>query len=155
MSPAGRASRGRTAKLVALAISVALYVSASPRLASAAEAPLAGDSYSRVVGLGWGRADHGGSYAHDPGSGGFSVGGTVGSVVLAKPGANRAGILAGTSARDVDVRFKVRTSKRPQGGAAFAYAVTRQAGTNSIRPKITFNINGTVALHAGTVVAGK
>src|SRR5688500_10497948 len=89
----GRVRRRQAATRWALALCAALHCPGSPRPATAAEAALAHDTFTRVVGVGWGTAERGGAYSYESGSGAFSVGGTVGSVALAKPGANRAALL--------------------------------------------------------------
>ncbi len=110
------------------------------------------DTFGRSVSNGWGSAATGGSYALEGAGSSFSVDGATGKIQLANSGANRAALLSGVSARDVDMRFRVATNKRPTGGAAYAYGVVRRNSGNSYRPKIIFNPNGSVAVHGGVVV---
>jgi PKD repeat protein len=112
----------------------------------------ASDTFGRTVSNGWGSANTGGAYTLEGTAANFSVGGGVGSLVLPSTGATRAVLLAGVSARDVDVTFRVRSDKTASGGAQYVYAVARRNGNNAYRPKIILNTNGSVAVHSGVLL---
>ena len=112
----------------------------------------AADGFGRTVANGWGGADTGGNYTLEGTNTSFSVGGGVGSMTLPTGGATRAVFLNGVSARDVDIRLRVRTNKVAAGGTQYVYAFVRSNGTNAYRPKITFNTNGSVSVHCGVLI---
>jgi hypothetical protein len=115
-------------------------------------ATVVSDTFGRTVSNGWGSAGTGGSYALDGPATSFSVDGSTGKMQLSAANANRAALLNGVSSRDVDLRFRVATSKRPTGGALYAYGVVRRSANNAYRPKLIMHPNGSVAVHAGVVV---
>ena len=112
----------------------------------------ASDAFDRIVNNGWGSAAIGGTYTLEGATANFSVSGGVGSMTLPNGGANRAVLLNGVSAQDVDVRFRVRTDKLAAGGSHYVYAVVRRNGNNAYRPKIILLPNGTVAVHCGVLI---
>jgi hypothetical protein len=73
-------------------------------------------------------------------------------MTLPTGGSTRAVFLSGVSARDVDIRLRVRTNKIAAGGTQQAYAFVRSNGNNAYRPKITFNTNGSVTVHCGVLI---
>jgi len=73
------------------------------------------DTFTRVVGSGWGTADTGGVWTADASPASFSVGGTSGRLVLSAAGQNRAIFLASTAV-DWDVKTDLSLDKAPVGG---------------------------------------
>jgi hypothetical protein len=113
---------------------------------------LASDSFTRSANNGWGSADIGGSYTLQGTASNFSVSGGVGSISLPSANANRAALLNGVTAQNVNVLFRVRLNKLPTGGQAYAYADVRRNGNNAYRPKVFIQPSGAVQVHAGLVV---
>ena len=116
--------------------------------------PIAADNFERTVSGGWGSATTGGAYTLEGLASNFSVGGGAGSVVLPGPGYNRAAVLGATSARDVDIRFRVRADKVPAGDSLYAYAIVRRSGTSAYQPKLIIAAGGTMRVHCGVVING-
>ena len=137
----------------AFAVISALVPMAYPYAVEAANPVIVADAFSRTVSGGWGSANTGGPWILEGGSGVFSVNGTVGSVSLAKAGANRAALQNGPSARDVDIRLRVRGTQ-PAGGQLFAYVVSRRSSGNEFRSKLIYNANGTLAVHSSRYING-
>jgi hypothetical protein len=50
-------------------------------------------------------------------------------------GTTRSAVLGATSARDVDIKFRVRADKVAAGGAYYIYAAVRIIGTSEYRPR--------------------
>ena len=75
------------------------------------------DTFTRVVGSGWGTADTGGAWTADASPASFSVGGTSGRLVLSAAGQNRAIFLASTAV-DWDVKTDLSLDKAPVGGGS-------------------------------------
>jgi hypothetical protein len=111
----------------------------------------ASDSFSRTVSAGWGQANTGGAYSYDGPSSEFGVNGSAGKMQVASNGGTLAALLP-ISARSVDIRFRVATSKRLTGGALYVYAVARRNGGSSYRPQLVLKPDGSIAVHAGVVV---
>ncbi len=115
---------------------------------------VAADAFGRTQSSGWGDADTGGQYSYEGNSTNFSVANGHGSITLPKAGANRAAVLAGVSASDVDLLVRVSTDKIPTGGPYIAYGILRSTSNNAYRPKLIFNTDSTVAVQAGVVKSG-
>ena len=82
----------------------------------------------------------------------FSVGGGLGTLTLPTAGSNRAAILDSVTGQDVDMKFRVAADKVAAGSNYYVYMVTRHNGGNALRPKLIFNTNGTIAVHAGVTI---
>jgi CSLREA domain-containing protein len=113
---------------------------------------LASDSFSRSFNDSWGSADVGGGYTIENTTGNYSVAGGVGVMVVPSPGHTRAAVLGGVAGRDVDLRFRVATDKRPSGGLLYTYAEARRSGNNTYRAIVMINASGSVLLQASTIV---
>jgi glucose/arabinose dehydrogenase len=112
------------------------------------------DDFTRTVTNGWGTADKGGTYVLSGGNANFAATGSAATILLPQTNANKAATLPGVYLQDADVTVRVAEDKLPVGNAGYAYAEVRVAGSNAYRPKLIFNTNGTVAVHAGVVVNG-
>jgi len=112
------------------------------------------DQFTRTLSNGWGSASSGGSYTLEGNSANFSVGNGAGNMVLQGANFNRAAVLGATSARDVDMRFRVRLDKVPAGGSIYAYGIVRQSGTSAYQPKLIVTAGGAMRLHCGVVING-
>ena len=112
------------------------------------------DSFSRTVSGGWGSATTGGAYTLEGLLSNFSVNGTSGDMILPGPGTNRAAVLTATSARDVDVRFRVRANKLPTADSIYAYAIVRRTGTSAYQPKLIITPTGALLVHSGVIING-
>jgi len=76
-------------------------------------------------------------------------------MVVPSAGSDCSATLAGVSAPDVDVTFRVKTDETATGGSpAYVYATSRREGSNAYRPKLIFNTNGSIAVHASRLVNG-
>jgi glucose/arabinose dehydrogenase len=112
------------------------------------------DGFSRTVSGGWGAADTGGTYALQGGNANFNVSGGTATIALPAVNANKSATLPGVYLQDADVTVRVAVDKPAVGNAEYAYTEVRVSGNNAYRPKIVFNPNGTVSVHAGVVVNG-
>jgi CSLREA domain-containing protein len=117
-----------------------------------AGAPFAEDSFSRTVVDGWGSAATGGAYTLVGTAADFDVPGSTGTMRMVA-GSNRAAILAGVSATDVDLTFKVATDKGAVGGSGhFIYGVARRVNaTTEYRAQLRFATNGAVFIQGSSV----
>jgi glucose/arabinose dehydrogenase len=113
-----------------------------------------GDSFSRPASQGWGAAEDGGRWLSTGGPGRLTVSNHVGLVLIPRDGAGTGAALSDASARDVDVRVRVRVDRRASGGPSYAYLVVRSNDGDEYRPKLMFQPDGTVSVHAGRVVDG-
>jgi hypothetical protein len=139
--------------LVAVAL-LAMVVVASPAAETRAATAVAADTFNRTVANGWGSAETGGPYTTSGLVSSFKVGSGVGTMILPAASANRAAFLNKLSMRDGEVAFRVRVSSRPVGGPLNVYAELRTNSSNSIRPKLILQPNGTIALQVGVLTAG-
>ena len=154
LSSSGRhAWRLRSIAVGAIVALVAVVPAPLPA-AAASSTTIASDTFTRSVATGWSSAETGGSYTYDPGTGGFSVSGSAGQVVLAKAQANRGAYLNSVAARDVDVRVRVALDKLPAGGGSWTYLAVRRNGTTEYRPKLIISATGVVSVQAGVDVNG-
>ena len=114
------------------------------------------DTFTRVVGSGWGTADTGGVWTADASPASFSVGGTSGRLVLSAAGQNRAIFLASTAV-DWDVKTDLSLDKAPVGGgSAWLYHEVRRSSSNTDAYRLVarFAGNGSTFLYASRVVSG-
>ena len=111
------------------------------------------DSFTRTVSGGWGNADIGGTYNAAGGAAAINVANGTGLIMPPRAGSTRGVTLDSISASDVDITVRIAVDKRPVGGTVWAYEVARHNGNNEYRPKILFNPDGTIAVHAGIVVS--
>ncbi len=110
------------------------------------------DTFSRTLSNTWGSANTGGAYTFSGSLGDYDVNGSVGTMALAA-GSNRSAILAGVSAADVDLSFRVATDKVATGTHQYVYGLARRINASTeYRAKVRFGTNGGVYLHAGAVV---
>jgi hypothetical protein len=112
------------------------------------------DDFSRTVSNGWGTAGKGGAYVLTGGNANFAVAAGAATVTLPQANANKAAALPNVFLQDADVTVRVALDKVAAGNAGYAYAEVRVAGSNAYRPKLIFNANGTISVHAGVVVNG-
>jgi CSLREA domain-containing protein len=114
-------------------------------------APFAQDSFSRTVVNGWGSASTGGSYTLVGTAADFDVPGSTGTMTMVA-GSNRAAVLTGVSATNVDLNFKVSTDKAAVGGNQFIYAIARRvSATTEYRAQLRFATNGAVFIQGSSV----
>ncbi len=112
------------------------------------------DAFNRTVNGGWSSADVGGPYTVSGGTANFKVANGTATITLPNTGANKSATLESVSLTDADITFRVAVDKVATGNSEYAYAEVRVLGNNSYRPKIVFNANGTISVHAGKVVNG-
>ena len=113
----------------------------------------ANDDFSRTVVNSWGSAPSGGAYTLQGDGADYDVAGGFGTIALTAAGANRSAVLAGVSALDVDLSFRVRTDKIAAGGAQFIYGLARRiSSTTEYRAKLRLAPNGSVFIQASSVV---
>ena len=115
---------------------------------------VAADAFGRTTSNGWGSADTGGAYTLEGNVANFSVSSGTGNIVLPAADVTRGVRLTGVSARDVDLRVRIRTNKLAAGGSLYGYLVARLNGSSAYRPKIIIASNGTVSVHSGVMVNG-
>jgi len=112
----------------------------------------ANDVFSRTVTNAWGTATAGGSYTLLGTAADYDVAAGVGTIVLPAAGANRSAALAGVSAANVDLTFRVATNKLSTGGGQFIYGVVRRvSATAEYRAKLRIAADGSIFLQAGSV----
>lgn len=131
-------------------------VADSVTVASSGPTVYASDPFGRTVVDGWGSASTGGSYTLQGSAGDFDVTGSAGTIALTAAGANRSAVLAGVSALDVDLSFRVATDKSAAGGSQFVYGIVRRTtSTSGYRAKIRLAPDGAVFIQAGSVTDNK
>jgi hypothetical protein len=113
----------------------------------------ASDPFSRTKTDTWGSIATGGPYTLEGSATDFDVAGGFGTMLLAAR-ANRAAILRGISAEDVEFSFRVATDKLASGDAQFVYALARVVGTSEYRAKLRIETDGSVLVQASSVVGG-
>ena len=113
----------------------------------------ADDLFSRTVVNAWGSAaPTGGAYGLSGTAADFDVTGSAGTLLMAA-GANRAAVLGGVSALDVDLSFSVATNKTAVGGIQYVYGIARRVNaTSEYRIKVRMGTNGSVAVQGTAVV---
>jgi PKD repeat protein len=115
---------------------------------------VATDAFGRSTATGWGSADLGGAYTVASPQADYSVGGGVGRIVLPTGGDTRSALLAGVSAQNVDIKFRVAADKVVAGANMIVFAVCRRQGNSEYRPRVNFNTNGTLSVNASVVADG-
>ena len=113
-------------------------------------AVIASDAFDRTVVDGWGQAVTGGSWTLTSDPANFAVGGSKGTIRLA-PSSGPWAYLAGTSARDVDLRTAIGFDKPGTGGGVYASAVVRRVGSTDYRLKVRVSATDTTAYLTRTV----
>jgi hypothetical protein len=103
---------------------------------------------------GWGTADVGGKWQTSGNAAAINVTSSVGTLLLQKPSALASAVLMSSLAHDVDIRVRVRTSLRASAAPFYAYLIVRGGGSNEYRPKLLFQSDGTLAVHASVLVGG-
>ncbi|GGL93975.1 alkaline phosphatase family protein [Nakamurella endophytica] len=106
------------------------------------------DTFARTVSGGWGTADRGGAWTVTGGATRFSVGGGVGSMVLASPGLTVGATLAGVRSTDTDLRLALATDRLASNNGTYLTVVGRRVAGNT-EYQATVRIAG-----SGAVVAG-
>ena len=114
----------------------------------------ADDLFTRTVVNAWGSAaPTGGAYTLSGTAADFDVTGSAGTLLMTA-GANRAAVLGGVSALDVDLSFSVATNKTAAGGQQYVYGIARRVNaTSEYRIKLRLGTNGSVAVQATSVVS--
>jgi hypothetical protein len=126
---------------------------ASATPVSPAPTTFANDLFSRTLASSWGSADTGGAYVLQGATANYGVTGSVGSMTLPAAGALRSATLAAVSALDVDLSFRVAASKPATGSAQYVYgALRRVSSTAEYRAKLRLAPNGSVFVHASSVI---
>ena len=115
--------------------------------------PIAIDRFDRRVSSGWGRPDLGDAYGLYGPPADFAVDGGTGRLHVAAAGNSRVAFMAGTTARDVDLSFRVSTDRLPANGSQYAYGVARRVTSGTeYRLKIRFAADGSGWVQATRVV---
>jgi hypothetical protein len=112
------------------------------------------DFYGRTTSGTWANADKGGPYSLAGSSSSFNVNGGSGAITVNTAGTGRGALLNQVNAQNVDIKFKVRASKVAAGGKYYIYAVARHNGNNEYRPRMIWNADGSVSVHASVLVNG-
>ncbi len=118
---------------------------------------VAADAFGRTTANAWGSADTGGAWTASFGSASdYQVAAGAGSMRFTGAVQNRAEMLNGASAQDVDMRVTVSIDKPAAGGTQWVYAVLRHqgAGTDEYRAKLRYDTAGKVGLNVSRVVGG-
>ena len=143
-----------SAALAAAGLVPAIAITAAG--ASGVNVPLAGDTWSRTVGSGWGSADAGGPYANKPGEqSSFAANGNTATMRVPAAGTSRQSWLPAIAAEDVDVAVSVASDTTPTGpfGQTVAIQLRRQGANVEYRARLRFATDGSVHL-AATKVTG-
>jgi hypothetical protein len=112
------------------------------------------DFFGRTTSGTWTNADKGGPYSLSGSSSNFNVNNGSGAITVPTAGQSRGALLNQVNAMNVDIKFKVNASKVAQGGAYYIYAIARHNGNSEYRPRLIFNANGTISVHASILVNG-
>lgn len=116
---------------------------------------IATDTYTRTQTDRWQAADGGGFWALNGAAADFDVAGDVGTIRVGSSGQTRAASLLSVSARDVDIRARVRTDKVAQGGNQHTWLVARQVAMGTeYRLRLRRGSDGLVYLNAARTVGG-
>jgi CSLREA domain-containing protein len=116
---------------------------------------IAADGFGRTLTDRWGSAEVGGTYSLYGSAADFDVGGSVGTIQLAAPGANRAAVLGSVNVQDVNFAFRAATDKVASGSGQYLYGLARWvANGTEYRAKIRIAPTGAIYLQAGAVVSG-
>lgn len=112
------------------------------------------DSFSRTTSDSWGSTSPGGSYTLAGNAADFDVPGAVGQLKL-DANETLSAYLASVSARDVDVKFRIKRNKIVDGGVHIGYFAVRRTsdGTNYLG-RIRYAKDGTVRLIGIAEVGG-
>jgi hypothetical protein len=110
------------------------------------------DFYGRTTSGTWTRADIGGPYTDEGPVSAFNVNNGSGAMTIPSPNFALGAILNNARGTNVDIKFKVQVM--PAGGPYYVYAVARKNGNNEYRPRLIFNANGTISVHASVLVNG-
>ncbi|HZQ06101.1 MAG TPA: hypothetical protein VFD70_05935, partial [Anaerolineae bacterium] len=136
-----------------LVVVIIAGIASQPFDAAAAGTTIVSDSFTRNVRDSWGNAPTGGTYSLSGGAANFDVPDVVGQMNLGKNTTLTASLPV--SARDVDVKVRVKRNKGIAGGNQMAYfAVRRTATGTNYLGRIRFVTDGTVRLQAIAEVGG-
>jgi hypothetical protein len=112
------------------------------------------DFYARTTSGTWTNADKGGPYSLAGSSTSFNVNNGSGAMTVPAAGAGRGALLNNINAQNVDIKFKVNANKVAVGGKYYVYAIARHNGNNEYRPRLIFNTDGSISVHASILVNG-
>jgi len=115
------------------------------------------DAFSRTVAGGWGSAPIGGLYTLLGGSASdYAVDGGAGTLLVGSAGSvSRNAILSGVTARDVDLRVRVKTDKAATGSGPLWYVVARRVSHGQeYRGRLRVSSSGKVMVQAARVTNG-
>jgi hypothetical protein len=112
------------------------------------------DFYGRTTSGTWARADIGGPYSLAGSSSNFNVNNGSGAITVPGAGQGRGALLNNVNGQNVDIKFKVNASKVAAGGKYYVYAIARHNGNNEYRPRLNFNTDGSISVHASILVNG-
>ena len=119
-----------------------------------APAALIKDTFSRTTSGGWGSADTGGPWTVLGGNGNFAVGGGVGTIKMAAPGAGPSTTIAAPTAADVDITLDTSIDKAPTGGGVFLQLGARKVGNSEYRETVKLLSDGRVQLQLVKIANG-
>jgi hypothetical protein len=112
------------------------------------------DFYGRTTSGTWTNADKGGPYSLAGSSVNFNVNNGSGAMTVPTAGGARGALLNNINASNVDIKFKVNADKVAAGGKYYVYAIARHNGNNEYRPRLIFNTDGSISVHASILVNG-
>jgi beta-mannanase len=115
----------------------------------------ASDSFSRTLTDTWGSPYIGGKYTLGGTAADFGTNGSAGTIRVPTANWNRYAHLTQVSARDVEVRFRIKRDKVAAGGSQIVYFLARRVSPGySYQGRIRYGTDGTVRLQAVKEVAG-
>ncbi|MEP7377988.1 MAG: right-handed parallel beta-helix repeat-containing protein [Chloroflexota bacterium] len=139
-----------------LLLSQAAWPLVVPADAAVARVQAVDDQFDRVVPGGWGQAPIGGAYSVAGEAHALSVERAAGKMTLRARGAWATATLSALSLRDIDLRFRVATSKNATGNGQVLTVTTRRVShSTEYRSRIVLRPNGSVVLSALSLVNGE
>jgi parallel beta-helix repeat protein len=163
MGPTARTNRAdrigaRSLTLVLTLAALLAAVVAVPAIGHAADpvvvrgtagpASVVTDAFDRVSVRGWETSGSGLPYRHPYGTGGVSVDGEAGLLVLPRPDTSRAVEVDGLAQRDLDVRYQVTLDRAPTGAGAVLTTVARLTADGGYRVRLRALPDGSLTLAA-------
>lgn len=145
----------KTALVVAAAVCFLIVnIAEMPERVGAQTNDLVVDSFTRTHNDSWGSTSPGGSYTLSGDAADFDVPAVVGQMKM-RLNKTLSAYLESVSARDVDIKFRIKRNKAVEGGVHIGYFVARRTsdGTNYLG-RIRYAKDGTVRLIAIAQVGG-
>ena len=113
------------------------------------------DTFARTVANGFGRADVGGAWTTSGSASSFAVANGVGSITMAKAGAQLSGYVSSAARTDADVTASVALSAVPIGGPVYLTVQGRRVSTgNEYSAKVLVNADRSLTIRLIRVAGG-